>query len=474
MEETKGVEARNWFGDIRSNPHVVVRPGSVHDISAVVRETEKYPSPIRAAGSNHSTTRCVVADSGTVVDMTGMNRILEISADTVTAEAGALYIDVARALQQRGLQFFVNIELGNLTMGSAACTHTKEASFPGEYGIVASYCIGMKVVTHAGDILEVTEEQPELLRAMRSSFGLLGIVYEVTFRVKPLRPMAVRHRTFRLAEFERELPALKATGESIMYYLFPFQDRVMVELREYMGPGAPKRRAAWKLRNLVWRTGGPTFGTVVSRWVPGYGLRTALLEGSGRTMQLLGRLLLRGSDTNPVDQMIRYPKESGFNRYTFSIWAFPEADFPRVLREYFEFSRRYYREYGYRCNTPNVGYRISRDRSALFSYTHDGTVMTVDPVSTGGPGWPEFLAAYNEFCSRNGGTPLFNQTPWLTPEQVAAAFGARLESFRGLQQRFDPQNRFLNQFFAELLGLPGESEVANPDAAEPSQEVRAP
>ena len=101
----------------------------------------------------------------------------------------------------------------------------------------------------------------------------------------------------------------------------------------------------------------------------------------------------------------------------------------------------------------NVGYRINQDQSSLFSYTYHGTAMTLDPVSTAGPGWPEFLDAYNQFCSDNGASPLFNQTARLTTTQVTKAFGDRLETFRNLQRRHDPGNRFVNLYFAELLGL---------------------
>ena len=58
-----------------------------------------------------------------------------------------------------------------------------------------------------------------------------------------------------------------------------------------------------------------------------------------------------------------------------------------------------------------VGYRIMKDRQSLLSYSWDGNVMTIDPVSTANPGWTEFLAAYNQFCSDHGGIPLLNQTP---------------------------------------------------------------
>ena len=192
METRARIEAHNWFGDIRFHPTVVVRPTSEAELISIVKDTANYPSPVRAAGSNHSTTRCVVSQPGTTVDMKGMNRILQIGEDTVVAEAGALYIDVAKELQKHNLQFHINIELGNLTMGAAACTHTKDGSFKNEYGIVSSYAVGMKAVLPSGEVLVATEAQPELLQAMRTSFGLLGLVYEVTFRVKPLQPMALR------------------------------------------------------------------------------------------------------------------------------------------------------------------------------------------------------------------------------------------------------------------------------------------
>ena len=73
---------------------------------------------------------------------------------------------------------------------------------------------------------------------------------------------------------------------------------------------------------------------------------------------------------------------------------------------------------GFRCDLPAVGYRMVRDKNALLSFTHDAPAISIDPVSTGGPGWDEFLKAFNEFSSAHNGHPLFNQTKHLTPEQV--------------------------------------------------------
>ena len=148
-----------------------------------------------------------------MIKMQGMNRILEISDETVTAEAGAILVDVAQELKKRGLQFYVNTEIGNLSIGSAACAGTKDGSMPGEFGQVSSYCTRMKMVLPSGKLLEASEESdPELMKMLRCSYGTFGIVTEATFRIRPIQPMEVFHETFTVKEFAKRLPELWARG----------------------------------------------------------------------------------------------------------------------------------------------------------------------------------------------------------------------------------------------------------------------
>ena len=441
----------NWEESVSLNPSVVVQPDCVETIVDIVKDHNRYPSPIRAAGSRHTTTRCGVADGGTLLIMTQMNRITEIGDSRVTAEAGALYIDVAQKLRQNGRQFYVNVEIGNLTMGSAACTGTKDASMPGEFGQVSSYVQSMKVVLPSGELREITEDEPELLQAMRSSYGLLGVVYEVTFKIKRLQPMSVYHLSYSLDEFEKQLPALKKKDESMMYYLFPFLNSITVEFRKYAVSKSACNRWVWKLRNYVWKTFAPVYSCLATKFIPLKVFRYFLIDSLYRVIQFLLNTLIKSSHTIAADQIIRYPEKKGISKYTFSIWAFPEDKFIPVLREYYAFCHQYYRDYGYRCDILNVGYRISEDQNPWFSYSYDGTVMTIDPVDTGSKGWDEFLQAYNDFCSERGGVPLFNQSKWLTRDHVQKAFGDRLRVFWTYRTRLDPDNRLLNAYFEERL-----------------------
>ena len=443
---------RNYFGDIVSHPKVVVEATTVEDIVRVLRDPVRYPSPVRAAGSNHSATPCAVAEGGTLIKMR-MNRILRIGPDTMTVEAGAELLDMARALERQNLQFFVNPEIGKLTAGSAACAGTKDASMPGEFGQVGSYVIGVKMVVASGEVLEVTEDrQPELMQKVRSSYGTFGVIYEVTFRVHAIRALQVHHETFRLDQFVRALPELKQRNASMMYYLFPHADRITVEFKKYnpQASGKPNRRI-WRGRNRLWRTHGAALTWGIEKYVSPPSLRYAIVDGLNRVCRLWMVHQLKSDHTLAADEIIDYPPVSD-RGFTFSLFGFPEDRYPTVLADYFRFSVDYYRERHYRTNMVDVGYSVSKDQQSLLSYSYEGDVMTLDPVSTGNRGWKEFLVAFNQFCSDRNGVPLLNQTFGVTRKMAEKAFGARLAVMAETRRTFDPDGRLLNDYFRELFG----------------------
>ena len=177
---------------------------------------------------------------------------------------------------------------------------------------------------------------------MRTSFGLLGLVYEVTFKVKPLKPMAFHHESFTVDEFERQLPALRARGESMMYYLFPFQDQIAVEFRKYVDDGQPASSFAWKMRNLSWGTVVPGLSAAIRKSIPTPERRYALYEGLGTFSRLLLGVI-RAEHTYPADQMIRYPDTAGADPLYFQHLGLSGGELCASLRGYFAFCRDYYR-----------------------------------------------------------------------------------------------------------------------------------
>ncbi|HEV2498519.1 MAG TPA: D-arabinono-1,4-lactone oxidase, partial [Terriglobia bacterium] len=265
-------------------------------------------------------------------------------------------------------------------------------------------------------------------------------------------PMAVYHETFTLEDFTSRLPELWARNESMMFYTFPFDNLITVEFRKY-NPGATgsPARHVWKLRNFMWGTAGPMFCHELTETISNPTILYKAVDEFNALWRFKLTHLIKSDYTIATDQIIHYPPVSGNSRYTFSLWAFPEERYAEVLPAYFKFSRDYYQQKGYRSNMLSVGYRILKDQESLLSYSYDGNVMTVDPVSTGDGAWKPFLTAYNEFCSNLGGSVLLNQTWGVTRAYAQKAMGDRLKQFAAARKQYDPNNRLLNAYFQDLL-----------------------
>ena len=259
-------------------------------------------------------------------------------------------------------------------------------------------------------------------------------------------------KTFALEDFIQKLPELKARNESMMYYIFPFDNLITVEFRKY-NPGASgdPNRTVWPLRNYLWGSAGPVFCHQVEEDIPEPTIRYGVIDGFCALWRFKLTNMIRSDYTIATDQIIRYPAVSDDSRYTFSLWAFPEEALSHVLPEYFQFCRDYYQQKGYRTNMLDVGYYVAKDQESLLSYSYDGNVMTVDPVSTANPGWKTFLESYNDFCSNRAAIPLLNQTFGVTRTQAQKALGDRLKLFAETRKTYDPGNRLLNDYFRDLL-----------------------
>lgn len=440
----------NWSGTVRTHPAAVATPASIDDVVAVMTDTVRYPSPVRPLGNYHSTTRCAAGDAGTLIDMTRMRRVIEIADDHVRVEAGAIYKDVADTLARQGKAFFVNLQIGNATMGSIATCATKDGSFPGELGQAGAYVTRVKMVTADGVVREIGDGDPELLSAVRSSYGLLGVVVEVVVSIRALEPISILHVNFSTEGFLEALPELRERGGSLSFYLFPFADRVTAQLRGAATPSAPLNRWVWRVRNFSVAYSVP-LGSRFAKLMPLRAWRYGLISAFDCIARRVLASLLHAERTLPTDQIMRYRHRPKLARFTFSIFAFPEERFADVLREYRRFCADHYLEHGYRPDLLSIGYRVAKSRHALFSYSWDGNVMTIDPVATGGPDWDRFVERFNEFCIARGGKPLLNQTPGLTSKQMRAAFAARVDRFNELRAALDPGGRLLSEHFRRLL-----------------------
>jgi FAD/FMN-containing dehydrogenase len=446
----------NYDGGIVTNPQQHVHPKSVQELQEILRNRTKYPSPVRAMGSNHSLTPCA-ASTGTVVSMDGFTKIVKIDTakKTLTAQAGLQLVDAAAALRKKDLQFMLNIEIGNITLGSAACCQTKDSLDGVELGQVNSYVTAIKWVSPSGELMEASEStNPELLPFIRASYGLAGIVYEVTFTLKPLEIIAFDYDVHDVEDL-KESTIKKAISSNQSIVLWTIGDDIVIQ----------SRNKARKLKH-EWLADAREYGWNFLAAYTGRGLRDRLGgSGLGRIKERLGsgvelafyRLLSAGGGftLHGPDKTINYSKTPQSARYAFTFWAFPRADYVKNIKDYVKWADAYYERTKFRCNMPLGSYFIRKDRSSLLSYTWDGDIISLDPIHAPSDrepdAWPTFLKAFNQWAYERGGIPLLNQSPFVTKAHVVRAYGDRWKKLGDWLRTVDPDRRMVNEFFAELL-----------------------
>ena len=446
----------NYDGSITAAPQQLVYPKTVEEIQSILRDTVGFPGPVRAMGNYHSLTPCASSD-GTIVNLSKMTQVVAIDSAnlTFTAQAGMQIIEASKALRAQNLQMMLNIEIGNMTLGSAACCHSKDALDGIEFGQVSSYVTQMKWVTPSGDLAEASAaDNPDLLRTMRSSYGLCGIVYEVTLRVKPIEALHFTYLPRPVDELtQAEVDNLLDTSEGLICWTVGrtsiFQQRYRVaELGILSSLLADARR-------LLWNYEAAHVGQLIDRFIDDPTLRDAAQQGDFDAAKLLyAQLHLAGGITLLApDKTIDYHNTPATAKYAFTFWAFPRSQWLTTLLAYLDFTDQYFKDTGFRCNMPLGAYHIRRDASSLLSYTQDQEIFSIDPIHapTDVPAWQAFLRKFNDFASQRNGIPLLNQSPFVTQAQVQAAYGQRWSQFSAAVRAADPTGRMLNPFFAALL-----------------------
>lgn len=446
----------NYDDSITTNPQIVIYPENVEEIQAVLRDTSTYPGPVRAKGSYHSLTPCASTD-GTMLDMSKMTKV--ISVDTTnnifTAQAGLQIIDASTAMRQYNVQFMTNIEIGNMTLGAACCCHSKDALDGIEFGQMNSYVTAIKWVTPAGDLAEASEaDSPDLLRFFRSSHGLAGVVYEVSFRVKPIEVLHFAYEPHSVDELtQADVDNIMDNSEGLICWTV--QRTCIFQRRQRVADPNILSTLVANARRQLWNFGAAHTGHLIDQFLTDPSLRNAVQNADFDVTNFLFSILhLTGGITLLApDKTIDYRQTPDSAKYAFTFWAFPRSQWLATLRAYLDFADQHFKTTGFRCNMPLGAYHIRLDTNSILSYTHDKEIFSIDPIhaSTDLAAWQYFLQQFNDFAFQRNGIPLLNQSPFVTQQHVQTAYGQRWTDFAQWVHKMDPNGRMLNPFFAALL-----------------------
>ena len=249
----------DWRRRYRGRALAVVRPADTAQVAAVVKACAAHGASIVAQGGNTGLVGASVPDaSGTQVllNLGRMNRIRAVDAAnlTLTLDAGCVLQAAQEAAAAHGLLLALSLAAeGSCTIGGNLATNAGGTQVL-RYGNAREQCLGLEVVTAAGDVweglsgLRKDNTGYDLRDLFIGSEGTLGVITAATLKLVP-QPAARLTAMASLATLDAAVALLQAAHSALGPGLTGFE--VMNELslalvhRHFPGLAQPLPRAPW-------------------------------------------------------------------------------------------------------------------------------------------------------------------------------------------------------------------------------------
>jgi D-lactate dehydrogenase (cytochrome) len=179
-------------------PDVVVYATTTEEVSAVLALADENRVPVTPFGAGSSLEGHVIpVEGGISLDLTRMDRVLDVSPGdlTATVQAGVTRSALERAAAQHGLFFPVDpgadATLGGMAATNAAGTTTVR------YGKMRANVLALEAVLAGGRVVRAGSRAPktsagyDLLGLLIGSEGTLGVITELTVRLQGIPEQAV-------------------------------------------------------------------------------------------------------------------------------------------------------------------------------------------------------------------------------------------------------------------------------------------
>ncbi len=436
---------------IRPNDQpTVLRPGNLKDLQTILNPDSPHELPFRPMGADTAATDCNNSSSGTVIDMTAFNEIvhIDVAAEQVTVQAGVRLGPLSSALAAQGMELDGSHDLISRTVGGAVAGGCNGPAIGEDHGLFAAQVISMKLVTPTGNLLTVGSGQESLLSVFRLSYGMLGVIYEVTLKVQAIAGFKASHRRCSLAQFSRAIDPLVRANVGMRFLFLPFSDAVYLDLRRFDDSARATANIPWKIKDWGESTVLPHVFKSLNRIIPAPGVRYRLIDELSKLTQGLVSSRLVSNGSTATAQSCGHGAAGSLQ---YSTWFFPAVDFSLVIQAYKDFCARIREESGFRCDLPTVGYRLSRDRSAVLSPSFDEPMIALRAMSTQKKGWDDFAIDFGDFAKHWGATPVFNQTKEVDLAHAKSVLHTRLEYFRKVRRQIDPERRMMNPFLSQYF-----------------------
>lgn len=182
------------LGSVHSMPDIVIKAKTTEEISGIMNYADKRCIPVTPRGSGTGLVGAAVPlENGIVIDMSGMNRIIELDEEnlTVTLEPGVLLMQLAEYAEAHGFLYPPDPGEKTATIGGNISTNAGGMRAV-KYGVTRDYVRALEVVLPDGEIINIggkivkNSSGYALKDLMIGSEGTLGIITKATLKLIPL------------------------------------------------------------------------------------------------------------------------------------------------------------------------------------------------------------------------------------------------------------------------------------------------
>lgn len=381
---------------------------------------------------------------GTVLDMTGRDRILAIdtASGTVEVEAGVSIDQLIRTLLPLGLFVPVSPGTRQVTVGGAiaADVHGKNHHVDGSFG---DHVEEITIITGDAEIRRLTSDDP-LFWATVGGMGLTGVIVRARVRMKRVATSSLLVDTLRCADLGSVLAAMqdddsydysvawldclahgRSLGRSVLTRgRFATMDELSVRRRRHPLAVPAETRL----------TAPPIFpGGLLNRHTVGvfneFWFRSAPLRRESEPQSV-------GAFFHPLDGVARWNRiygAGGFLQYQVLV----PLDAAETIREVVEtFSGNGLASF------LTVLKRMGPGNAGYLSFPQPGWTITLD-IPAGDPVVGGLLDRLDEHVLAVGGRSYFAKDSRMTPHSAHAMY-PRLDEWNQLRSQFDPRGVFMS------------------------------
>lgn len=238
-EADRLVYSCDWFwanqmwldrGHALTTPDYVVHPGSVQEVSEILRIANKFRLPVVPWGGGSGTQGgAAPVYGGITVDLKRLDKLVEINeaAMTVTAQAGINGTHLEWLLNERGLTLPHYPASANCATLGGYLAARGSGTASTKYGKAEDLVMSLQLVLPEGDVVRTPPvpshaSGPDFMRLFVGAEGTLGVITEATMRISHL-PEA---RLLRALLFDDLEKAIEAGRRLMVHRLEPFVIRL--------------------------------------------------------------------------------------------------------------------------------------------------------------------------------------------------------------------------------------------------------